>query len=316
MTSTHSERVVVGVCTYRRPEGLRRTLEHLRLAIASTEGEVRVAVVDNDGKDPRVAAVVQATLVDVDHVLRVEPTPGISAARNALVAEADQWGARYLAMLDDDEWPSASWLSELLAAARRSRAAIVGGPVEAVLPAARAVRLSRWKRYWSVEAQELHGRTFVFCTCNFIANLDHLRDVPRPFFEEAFGLTGGGDTAFFRRLFHAGKTMAWSAQAVVYESIPESRASIRWLRTRKYRVGNHAVRWEEAGSSKARILAKSVGLSFRLPIYPLFRRDRGTPLMGWLLEAEKVRGRWAAHLGTVFTEYARAPAREELRACR
>ena len=106
--------------------------------------------------------------------------------------------------------------------------------------------------------------------------------------------------------------MAWSEDAFVYEEVPPSRASIGWMRQRRFRVGNHAVRWESVGNKHARSFAKTLGLTARLAIYPLLRREPESPFMGWLLEFDKVRGRYRSHLGGVFVEYARpSPASEK-----
>ncbi|MDB4985826.1 MAG: hypothetical protein JWN04_1004 [Myxococcaceae bacterium] len=308
--------LAVGICTYKRPAGLRRALRHLREAIAIAPMAVSVVVVDNDGQDAAVEDVVRAELGNVSYRYVIERRPGISAARNAIVRAADELSVRYLAMLDDDEWPTERWLVELLAVTESEGVAVVGGPVSPVFPADVASKLMRWERYWSVEPQLLDGKPFVFCTCNFLVDLARLEEVARPFFDEEFGLSGGGDTAFFRKLFVLGIPMGWAKEANLFEEVPRTRATIQWLRQRKYRVGNHAVRWELVGANPLAIAAKTVALGIRLAIYPLLGRDRGTPLMGWMLEAEKVRGRFAAHLGQHFLEYGRGKNAPGEKACR
>ena len=118
--------VAVAVCTYRRPDGLARLLA----ALPAGAPGAAVIVVDNDGADPRVPAVVAtARAAGLDVRLAVEPRPGISAARNRAFAEAEAAGIGLLALLDDDEWPAPGWLPALLRRREETGAAVVGGVV-------------------------------------------------------------------------------------------------------------------------------------------------------------------------------------------
>jgi succinoglycan biosynthesis protein ExoM len=308
--------IAVGLCTYKRPDGLARALDHIALSIADLGRPVSIIVVNNDANDQKAEPVVKAfsTRTGVTVHFETEPTPGISAARDAIFARADQLGVRWLAMMDDDEWPTPQWLRELLATQARTSASVVGGPVEPVFPEGQE-QLNRLARYWSVVPQLLDGKPFVFCTCNFLIDLDALRGRPRPLFDPAFGLSGGGDTVFFRSLFYDGLQMAWASDAVMQEEVPPSRASVAWLRTRRFRGGNHAVQWETRDAGAARTAAKTLGLIARLAIYPLLRREPDSVMLGWLLESDKVRGRIASHLGTLVVEYAR-PGQPATKACR
>lgn len=298
--------LAVGLCTYKRLPSLKRLLDGIAVSARGLDARPLVIVVDNDGQDPAVSLAVgefgRHSGLDVRYL--VEKHPGISAARNAVFSEAERLRVRFLAMIDDDEWPSPDWPRQLLAKQKAEDAAVVGGPVRPVFPE-NAGNLVPYSRYWSVQRQFLQGKPFVFCTCNFLVDLDALAAIPRPLFEEEFGLSGGGDTVFFRRLFFSGLAMAWAEEAFVYEEVPDSRASIAWMRQRRFRVGNHAVRWESVGGKHARSFAKTLGLTARLLIYPLLRREPESPFMGWLLEADKVRGRFKAHAGGVFVEYGR-----------
>jgi succinoglycan biosynthesis protein ExoM len=298
--------LVVGLCTYKRLVSLERLLEHIVVAARHVAHGVTIIVVDNDGKDPRVEESTRRISAQsaVPICYAVELTPGISAARNLVFREAGRLGARFMAMIDDDEWPPPGWLAELLKTQAKTGAVVVGAPVHPVFPA-QAAHLRKYSRYWSVQAQHLDGKPFVFCSCNFLVDLQAIADEARPLFDDAFGLSGGGDTVFFRKLFFAGHAMAWTERAWIYEEVPASRASMRWMRTRRYRVGNHAVRWEQEGRRPLAAVAKTLGLSLRLLAYPLWRREPESPWVGWLLEFDKVRGRWASHCGQYFVEYAR-----------
>ena len=190
--------LAVGLCTYKRPDGLRRVLEHVGVAAGRLGRTIQVVVVDNDGSDPAVAGIVSAFQLSSDllsHYI-VETRPGISAARNAVFDRMEQLKVRFVAMIDDDEWPSPDWLVELLQVQAAEDVAVVGGPVIPVFPQDRQT-LQNIARYWSVLPQKLHGKVLVFCTCNFLIDMDALANRPRPLFDDNFGLSGGGDTVFF-----------------------------------------------------------------------------------------------------------------------
>lgn len=295
-------RVGVAICTYRRPRGLARLLGALPAAFEDVAEAPVVLVVDNDGTDPRVAEAVAAAPFDVR--LTVEPSPGISAARNRAFAAAEAAGVATLALIDDDEWPDPGWLAALLARRVATGAAVVGGVVVPEFPAGCA-HLARWRRFWSVLPQRRAGRPFVHATSNVLVDLGAVRALPRPLFDAAHGLSGGGDLVFFSRLFDLGVPMAWATDAVVREEVPPERASLAWLARRRRRVGNHMVMDEEARQGRLRSMVKTAGLLARLPAYPLLGREPEARLLGWRMEAAKLGGRLAAHRGVRSYEYAR-----------
>ena len=312
----HNTHLVVGVCTYKRRASLERLLNHVAISAHHSSYKITIIVVDNDGSDPEVEKTIRQFTIrsGVTTRYRIEVAPGISAARNAVFEEAHIIGAQLMAMIDDDEWPPANWLTALLRTQAATNAVVVGAPVHPVFPTD-AQGLQKYARYWSVEKQFLNGKPFVFCTCNFLIDLRAIANESRPLFDDAFGLSGGGDTVFFRKLFFAGHAMAWAESAWIFEEVPPSRAAFSWLRTRRFRVGNHAVRWESLDGGAIRSFAKTVGLTMRLLIYPVLRREPESPWVGWLLEFDKVRGRWASHAGEMFVEYARPVALGE-KSCR
>ena len=155
---------------------------------------------------------------------------------------------------------------------------------------------------------------FVFCTCNFLLDLKIVEPLgPEPF-DHSYGLTGGGDTVFFRTLALRGNEMAWSEEAFIYEEMPDNRATLKWLRQRRYRAGNVAYRWETEFPmpSDPSPKLKNLAAVIRLPLFPLLGKWRGPLFMAWFLEFEKVRGRLAAQFGSLYAEY----GRDTQKACR
>lgn len=298
--------VGIAICTYRRPAGLARILTALPVGIGA-EIPPRVFVVDNDGTDPSIEGIVAEARArtGLDIHLAVEAHPGISAARNRAIAEAKAVGVELLAMLDDDEWPVDGWLPRMLGRQRETGANVVSGTVSPVFPAENQ-DLAPYGQFWSVLPQRRDGRDFIYATSNVLIDLVAIDDVSRPLFDDAYGLSGGGDLVFFSRLFGLGKTMAWAETAVVLEEVPPKRASWEWQSQRRHRSGNHMVMEEEqSAGGRLKPILKTAGLCARLTIYPLLGREPGARLRGWWLESMKIRGRIAAHRGLLVHEYAR-----------
>lgn len=303
--------LAVGICTYKRPEGLAKSLDYLERQTIWPQVRFSVVVVNNDGTDPAVAKVVDdfSTRSGIAATYLIEREPGISAARNAVFDEIDRQGISLVAMLDDDEFPAPVWLEALVLKHLETGAAVVGGPVAPVFPEAFA-HMYKYQSFWSVNKMNLNGKVFVFCTCNFLLDMSRLSAMARPLFDEAFGISGGGDTVFFRRLFFAGLDMAWSEEAQVMEDVPPSRSTLDWMKTRIYRKGNHSVHWERVGGSPATSWLKTIALTGRLLVYPVKLLKDPHPMVSWMLEYQRIRGRYNAHFGSLYMEYARPPEQQ------
>lgn len=301
--------IAICACTYKRRFGLIKLLESL--AKLEIEQDTSIIIVDNDGTDPKMEGVVLNAPLPPRTTIHyfIEPVPGISAARNRAVAEAANLGAEFIAMLDDDEWATPRWLAELTRVQRETQAAVVGGPVKPVFSENRQNLNKLWS-LWGVERMVLNGKPFVFCTCNFLARMDAVLSLGNEPFDKAYGITGGGDTVFFRKLFRDGYQMAWADEALLYEDMPDARANLGWLRQRRYRAGNVAVRWEldvPIPPHPSPVVKTLLSLA-RFPVFPLTGWGRRHPLTGWLLEAERLRGRISAHFGHFYSEYKRPAA--------
>jgi succinoglycan biosynthesis protein ExoM len=228
-------RVAIGVLTLLRPVGLRRLLEHLAALEVPTGVVVRVVVVDNDPErsaEPLVAEFADRP-IDVHYVC--ESTRGITPGRNRTIAEARAWGATHVCCIDDDEWPAADWLAQLLATQHTTGADVVTGPVLPVFDEPPPT--------WVVEGgffdrpRYPHNSEIGYATTSSVLmdmQLFHGWDEP---FDHDFGLSGGSDTHLFAQLKDRGCMIAWSDTALVYEAIPASRVDSRWILRREYRRG-------------------------------------------------------------------------------
>jgi succinoglycan biosynthesis protein ExoM len=261
-----SMRVAVCTITYRRPEGLKRLIDGLdHLTFSKNEpSSLEIVVVDNDpaGLACRFCEGVRS---DLNWPLRcfTEPRRGISYARNRAVTCAVDY-ADYVAFIDDDEVPEPAWLDELLYAQRLYDADVVAGRVlphfnEPVSPWAEKGNFFENDQYPTGYLLEVAHTNNVLVRSEVYKNM-------WPIFDERFALSGGEDTHFFMRAHHGGYKIVWADDAVVYEWIPKTRATIKWLIRRSYNDGNNyslclfdldsswAVRTERVARASGRIV--------------------------------------------------------------
>src|SRR3954453_8092715 len=118
--------VNVCVCTYKRPQLLRRALEGILGQRVSGEFTFSVIVSDNDSVMSAKAMVAELSVVSAIEIeYCCEPEKNIALARNRAVLQAD---GEYVAFIDDDEFPAADWLQQSYRSIRKYKASGVLGP--------------------------------------------------------------------------------------------------------------------------------------------------------------------------------------------
>lgn len=229
-----SERLVVCIPTYLRPQGLKRLLDALDRVEPADGVEVKTVVVDND-PEGSASWVEGERVLGAEVVYAPEPSRGITYARNRALAEAEKLNADWIGWLDDDEAPHSDWLCSLFATQRRTGGDVVTGRSEPVYePDARewitaTGAFDRERFTTDTEYPFFHTRT---------SGVIHRADiVPEEGFDNRLALVGGEDRVFFTRIHRAGHSFRWDDDAIVDEWIPTSRVSLDWLARRWFRTG-------------------------------------------------------------------------------
>jgi succinoglycan biosynthesis protein ExoM len=303
--------VVVAIPTFRRPLGLTRLLRALEEL--DTDVSIEVLVADNDARGLKgldaVGELVRAGYRWPIEAIAVEER-GISQVRNALVAHALERHENdfFLAMLDDDEWPSNSWIETLLRVQRETGANIVQGPVLCEYegePPLWAVlsNTTRPPRTGSgpIAHADAGGNVLIASAC--------LDRAGAPWFDPQFGLTGGEDKDFFMRMAQNGARFAWAEEAKAYTSIPPSRMSLRWALGRAFRAGNCDLRitrkYDKSSAMLLRESAKLIGALLYSPLdFVLSGRNRERRVRAAFTFARAL-GKAAAPFGGEYREYRR-----------
>lgn len=298
--------VIVLVPTFRRP----RSLERLLLALESlqTKAAVRVLVADNDAERHE-GFDLCLRLIERGYTWPLETfvahDRGIAQVRNALVERALKKPFDFIAMLDDDEWPQDDWLDSFLAAQLQTGADALQGRVTKV-----------FDREPSVWAQsEGRGQTnrlniaipLIEGTGNTLIARRCVESLQRPYFDPEFALTGGEDRDFFVRLQRDGRKFARAGEAVAFEHVPASRATLKWTLSRAYRIGNSDMRvflkYKPRFTALVRESIKLAGAFVLCPILLV----AASPIPGYgaaaLCKLSRAAGKLAAMFGRYYNEY-------------
>jgi glycosyltransferase involved in cell wall biosynthesis len=231
--------IAVIIITYRRYQGLVKLLTELeqqQCHDSSRSFHLTAIVVDNDSAGSAAASIEpfrSSKALSINYI--IEANQGIPYARNAgLAAVPDD--AEFFCFIDDDEWPGLTWVDELLKTQRATGADCVLGAVIPVYPESASTWLVKSKIFdsWHYADQTILKEA---ASNNVLISTDFIRR-NRLLFEVRMRMTGGTDYLFFRQAFALGMRIVWSASAPVYEDVPKSRMTWRWIFQRQYRLGN------------------------------------------------------------------------------
>ncbi len=229
--------VSVGIATYRRHPELRRLLEALA-GVERPEDLLRwigTLVVDNSPDGDAEWVVQAADSLGLPGLRYVhEPLPGLSAARNALVANTQ---GDLIAFVDDDEVPTDRWLVELERTLTSNiDAHAVVGPVHYVFERPAPQWLVQSRLFEPMHMTDGEPPEY-FATGNAMIRRD-LVDSLGPLFDPFFGELGGEDHHLGLRLHEMGATILAAPNAIVDEHVPIERIDKRWAAKRLLRKGS------------------------------------------------------------------------------
>ncbi|NQZ93763.1 MAG: glycosyltransferase [Moritella sp.] len=235
-------KIIIGIPTFKRPEGLSRLL--LSLEKINISFDVHFLVADNEGVQGHGHSVVSKMASSYTYPLSVISVPerGISNVRNSIMNHAfETLDADMLAMIDDDEVVESNWLLELVKMQQQTNADVVGGQVKPEFEKVAPAWTDGLGLYWRAVYPDglidlIEGTTSVLLNRSVRDNFPNIK------FDIAYGLTGGGDKEFFTRLKNKGATFAFSSKSISHEFFGESRMTKEWAMQRAYRIGSAELR--------------------------------------------------------------------------
>lgn len=306
-----SSDIAIAILTYRRPAQLAACVSLVAEHVLTTSS-VTIIVVDNDPAASArsvVAELASNSSIDVRYV--AEPRPGIAAARNRAVREAE--GMDVLVFIDDDETPTATWLHPLLETWQQTGAAAVMGRVVSVFDEP----LEPWVAagdFFRRRSMATGTEIAVGAAGNLLLDLVQVARLGIHF-DERLGLAAGEDSLFTADLVRAGGRLVWCEESVTLDHVPAERATRRWVLDRAESHGNteivvallgagsesrrRGIRARALARGVARVVVGSLRNGLGLLSGSLRHQARG------LRTAYRGRGMLAAARGIVVHEYAR-----------
>lgn len=229
--------ISVCVCTYKRQGLLLRLLKEVSAQETNGLFTYSVVVADNDS-DRSAEATIERARLELQLPIKycVEPRQNIAMARNRVVGNAE---GEYLAFIDDDEFPTKTWLISLFKACTERDVDGVLGPVLRHFDETPPKWIEKSSFYvrrvnptgMPVSWQEAR-------TGNVLLKRELINFDPAPFRPE---FRAGEDQDFFRRKIAEGRTFIWCAEAEAFETVPPA----RWKR--KYLLRKALLRGATAG---------------------------------------------------------------------
>jgi succinoglycan biosynthesis protein ExoM len=195
--------------------------------------DINIIIVDND-IDKTAETIVNEIKEGFDKTFKLfylnNPIKGLSNVRNELLNKAFLQNPDFIIFIDDDEYVSSYWLIELLKTIINNNADAARGPVIAKFDN----RISKYVScFFEREKHPDNAQIFSFTTGNLILKRKSLEKY-NVWFDNRFNYTGSEDSYFGIQMMKKGATIFWAANAIVYETIPDKRAKLKWLIRRRY----------------------------------------------------------------------------------
>lgn len=264
------DHISVNVCTFRRNLSLERLLRSLKVQETAGLFDFSVVVVDNDASGPARDTVMRLRAeLAMEIIYGIEPEQTIPAARNHALRLSR---GNYIAIIDDDEFPTQTWLAHLYRAIQIFEVEGALGPVfpffEQEPPA------------WLVKGRfcerPVHRTGTVLAwgqtrTGNVLLKRD-VFDLHQLRFDLRCK-TSGSDRVFFKQAMQAGCRFVAVEEAPVYEIVPPKRWTRSFYIQRSMLQGFNAhrnVAGEQRGTSRAVAPIKAfvflMGYTLALPV--------------------------------------------------
>jgi succinoglycan biosynthesis protein ExoM len=263
--------ITVCICTYKRPQLLKRLLDELRHQ--NTEGlfTYSIVVADNDGsRSARATVDAFAATSQVPVRYCVQPRQNIAMTRNTAVENAT---GQFIAFIDDDEFPTGEWLLNLFKTLRDRTVDGVLGPVRPHFEA----DAPQWVIDGRFYDRPPHptGMILDWTQCrtgNVLLKRDLFAGDPQPFRPECLS---GEDQDFFKRMIEQGRVFTWCHEAAAYEAVPPGRWKRGFMIRRALFRGVFSLRNRRASLIPiAYSFLAAVGYSLALPVALLFGQAR------------------------------------------
>lgn len=232
-----NNKVVIALCTNKRPFLLKEAITSLGTIQLPSDYDVEFILVDND--------VMQSGKVVFDQAINCLSFPcfyvcerekGITFARNRALEEAKMKNAKFIAFFDDDAVVQDKWLVNLLSCVGAHDMNIVTGP-----------QLSKFENdspewahkivYFNQKRHETGTLIRWAATNNILIPMSTYINKEIKF-DNFLRYSGGSDQCFSMESRKFDYKIVWCDEAVVCESVPIERTTLKWVFNRSFRYGS------------------------------------------------------------------------------
>ncbi len=262
-----SNHISICICTFKRPELLSQLLQQLDRQQTEDKFTYSVVVADNDRERSAEHIAKQFSSARLPVTYCVEPQQNIAMVRNKAIQHAE---GDLIAFIDDDEFPVDDWLCNLFEVLMSQGVDGVLGPVKPWFESEPPQWLREGKFFDRPTYATGYNLSYTETrTGNVLFSRRILDGVDIPF-RIQFN-TAGEDVDFFRRMSEKGCKFVWCNEGFVYEVVPPSRCTRKYLLKRALLRGSN---FSKHPSQRAENLARSLlavpCYTVALPILALF----------------------------------------------
>ena len=228
-------KLAICIPTYKRPVMLKKLI----LSIINNQidnsliKKFNIIIVDNDIDRTAEGITNELKTIYADRFTLIYhnyPKKGLSYVRNEIFRKALESSPDYILCIDDDEYATNEWITQLILTITKNKGDIAMGPVIPEIESPVSSAISYWfKSPRIINDQELdyfESGNFIICTKFLMKN--------KLEFDPRFNLTGAEDSYFGVTALKKGAKIYRAGGAIAYESISEKRATLNWLIKRSY----------------------------------------------------------------------------------
>ncbi|WP_054199116.1 glycosyltransferase family 2 protein [Clostridium baratii] len=223
------DKIGIFIPTCNRVEMLNKLIDKLLSNdfIKSSNNNIYIYIIDNDKLETAKEMVEGYKKDNIFYF--VEPNKGYASVRNKCLEVARDEECKYIAFIDDDEYPSSNWLESMYNRIIKENNDAVIGPVYAIIDnnAPKWIKKNKYKFNRCDEKARYSG--------NIMLNM---KSIEKIYFDNNFDKYGGEDVNFFNLMNKKGKNnIVLEKKAVVYEYMPLYRTKIKWFLRRALNSG-------------------------------------------------------------------------------
>ena len=230
----------IALCTRNRPIMLKSCIKSIQKLEIPKSCDLHLVVVENNVNSECKALVSKLMTLtpQIKFTYILEKKLGLSTARNTSLDSAISTAPDWICFIDDDEYVKEDWLLNYFNAINSAPADVYVGPVDRIapknVPISYKIPSKHREEHLTIQNSASTGNVIV--KASFFNGLQHNYR-----FDEKYQFTGCEDIDMFWRIRMTGGVIRYVANAVVYETIPIERTTIKWALSKEFLDGNNTL---------------------------------------------------------------------------